>query len=545
LLNAAGEGSYVNDPYIKQNKVQSLLCAPILNKGELSGIIYLENDLTTGAFTKDRIEILQILASQAAISIDNARLYDNLEGRVKQRTKEIGDIMNNVEQGIFTINKDLTINPEYSKKVMQIFARNDFGHKHFTAIFPQEIRSKLETFLIQLFQNKFMSEKMFQSINPLKNYLLQLEKLNSKQLSFHFSRIYKEDENGNTTKEIDKVMVVVEDKTEEFQLQLQLQAKADEQASKVEKLYQILNLEPAVFTGFLKEGSEVIAVVRGKLSGGVKNLQEKQNIEEAYRAVHTLKGNARALGLDSIGKVCHTLEDELEKVRNNREEIDETLHKLVEQGIDRVELELKDGNSLFEKILGMKTALKTISSSPTSSLESLLRNIAKKEGEEQQKKIDFSFKSESNDSILEEKLKIVKSPLLQMIRNSISHGIEKPTERKQLGKPETGKLTIQIQENDKQLIVICEDDGRGLDPEKLRQKAIEKGVIPASTAKTLSTSECHNLIFHPGFSTAKKITQTSGRGVGMDIVKHDIEQAGGKVAIFTVLGEFTRLVITL
>ncbi|MEM7184725.1 MAG: GAF domain-containing protein, partial [Spirochaetota bacterium] len=179
LLNAAGEGSYVNDPYIKQNKVQSLLCAPILNKGELSGIIYLENDLTTGAFTKDRIEILQILASQAAISIDNARLYDNLEGRVKQRTKEIGDIMNNVEQGIFTINEDLTINPEYSKKVIQIFARNDFGNKHFTAIFPQEIRSKLEMFLRQLFQNKFMSEKMFQSINPLKNYLLQLEKLNS------------------------------------------------------------------------------------------------------------------------------------------------------------------------------------------------------------------------------------------------------------------------------------------------------------------------------------------------------------------------------
>ncbi|MEM7183862.1 MAG: AAA family ATPase, partial [Spirochaetota bacterium] len=87
LVDAAQEGPYRNEPYIKQNQVQSLLCAPILNKGELSGIIYLENDLTNGAFTRDRVEILQILASQAAISIDNAKLYANIENVTREKTR--------------------------------------------------------------------------------------------------------------------------------------------------------------------------------------------------------------------------------------------------------------------------------------------------------------------------------------------------------------------------------------------------------------------------------------------------------------------------
>ncbi|MEM7181255.1 MAG: ATP-binding protein, partial [Spirochaetota bacterium] len=545
LEDAYNEGKYRDDKVIKENKTVSVLCAPVTNKGNLSAIIYLENNTIKSAFTNERIEILQIIASQAAISIENASLYNNLENRVKKRTKEIGDIMDNVEQGIFTINPDLTVNPEYSKKVIDIFARNNFGGKKFTSIFPSQLTRKIEIFLVQLFKNKFMSEKMFQSINPLRSYKLILEKNKSKHLSFHFSRIRKEDENGNPTKEIDKLMAVIDDKTEEYELQQQLEAKAKEQANKVEKLYQIINLDPAIFSGFLKEGSEIISIVHGKLSGNIEKLKDAKNIEEAYRAVHTLKGNARALNLDSIGDVCHKLEDELDKVRNDILRVDEKLYKLVQESINHISLELQDGNSLFDKIFGMKSALQDKVSSPIASLESILRGIFKKESEEQNKTVDFSFKAEVSESITEEKLKILKNPLLQIVRNAIGHGLEETENRKQLGKPETGKVSIGLQTKNDVLIAICEDDGRGLDAERLRQKAIEKNLLTTLEADTLSDEDCYAIVFRAGFSTAEKVTGTSGRGIGMDIVKQEIEQAKGTIKIETEVGKFTRFIIAL
>ncbi|MEM7184161.1 MAG: ATP-binding protein, partial [Spirochaetota bacterium] len=477
-------------------------------------------------------------------SIDNAKLYENLEGRVKERTKEIGDILNNVEQGIFTINSDLSINPEYSKKVIEIFERDDFGSKKFHSIFAKKQKQKLEIFLTQLFQNRFMSEKMFHSINPLKEYQLQLTENTTKYLSFQFSRIFKQDENGEITKNIDKVMVVIDDKTEEYQLQQQLEAKAKEQANKVEKLYQILNLETSIFTGFLKEGTEVIAVVRDKLLGGLDKLRNLSNIEESYRAVHTLKGNARALNLDSIGEVCHELEDELDKVRNNLDGVDENLYQLVKEGIERINLELQDGNNLFDKILGMKSALQAKETSSISTMESLLRNIVKKESSEQQKKVNFSFKVDRKIKEMEEKkLQVLKNPLLQIVRNAIAHGVEEPKERIHRGKPERSKVIVQIQVKGEQLVVACEDDGQGLDVEKLRQKAIEKQILTQTEAIGLSEEDCYQLIFRSGFSTAEKVTGTSGRGVGMDIVKSEIEKVGGSIRIETQKGVFTKFII--
>ncbi|MEM7183708.1 MAG: AAA family ATPase [Spirochaetota bacterium] len=543
LQDVANDQRFQTDPYITTKNSKSILCAPLTYQGKLTGLIYLENNVMTGAFTEERVHTLQTLASQAAISIDNAKLYNNLEKRVKARTQEIGDIMDTVEQGILTINSDFTINPEYSKKVIEIFGKDDFGNKDFRDIFTTEEKEKLTKFLNQLFKNKYMSEKMFASINPLKEYELVRNDGKQKHLAFHFSRIYLENRVGKASKEIDKLMVVIDDRTKEYKLQKQLEEKASEQTAKVEKLYQILNLEANVFTEFLQEGSEVIAIVRSKLSRGVKTLQDSKNIEESYRAVHTLKGNARALNLDGIGEVCHSLEDELDKVRKNTHGVDETLYQLIQTGIERIDLELQDGNNLFEKILGMKSALQNKAVTPLSSLESLLRNIAKKESEEQGKSVHLSFQSELVNPISADTLKVLKNSLLQIVRNSIGHGLEKSTERKQLGKPEKGRISITFKKRNDQLCIICEDDGRGLDIERLQQKAIERGIISAKEAATFKKGESYDLIFHSGFSTAEKVTGTSGRGVGMDIVKTEIENKGGKIEVESSKGNFTKFTI--
>lgn len=130
-------------------------------------------------------------------------------------------------------------------------------------------------------------------------------------------------------------------------------------------------------------------------------------------------------------------------------------------------------------------------------------------------------------------------PLIHMLRNSIDHGIETPDIRLQNGKDETGTIRISAVQQGNQIRIDIQDDGYGLDPEKLLQKARSKNLIPQDAI--LSLDEIHNLIFHPGFSTAAVVTEVSGRGVGMDVVKSNVTKVGGSISITSQKGHGTKI----
>ncbi|PIQ24480.1 histidine kinase [bacterium (Candidatus Blackallbacteria) CG17_big_fil_post_rev_8_21_14_2_50_48_46] len=134
-------------------------------------------------------------------------------------------------------------------------------------------------------------------------------------------------------------------------------------------------------------------------------------------------------------------------------------------------------------------------------------------------------------------IEAIKDPLTHIVRNAIDHGLETPEQRLAAGKPATGKLLLKAYHEGGQVIISISDDGRGLDPEKIRERALEKGLITASEAAQISERALLNLIFLPGFSTAEKVTHVSGRGVGMDVVKNNIEEVGGMVDLFSEVGK--------
>jgi two-component system chemotaxis sensor kinase CheA len=145
--------------------------------------------------------------------------------------------------------------------------------------------------------------------------------------------------------------------------------------------------------------------------------------------------------------------------------------------------------------------------------------------------------TELDKSVIEDLL----DPLIHSARNSIDHGIEPVDERIAAGKPEAGTLRLGASNEGNMIVITVEDDGRGIDVEKVQRKAVERGVIPAG--KTLSDVEAHNLIFDPGFSTAGQITNVSGRGVGLDVVKRQIEKVNGTVTVWSEKGSGTRFTI--
>lgn len=153
----------------------------------------------------------------------------------------------------------------------------------------------------------------------------------------------------------------------------------------------------------------------------------------------------------------------------------------------------------------------------------------------------FGEETEIDRGIIEE----LNDPLVHMIRNSCDHGIEDPEIRRQKGKNEQGTITLDADQEGNNIVLKISDDGAGMDPEKLKAKALEKGVITQEQATQMSDREAYQLIFAPGFSTAKKVTSVSGRGVGMDVVRTNIQKLKGMVEIESEYGKGSTFIIKL
>ena len=138
-------------------------------------------------------------------------------------------------------------------------------------------------------------------------------------------------------------------------------------------------------------------------------------------------------------------------------------------------------------------------------------------------------------------IEAIKDPLTHLVRNSVDHGIESPEQRVAAGKPRTGRLSLRAYHEGGQVNIEIVDDGAGIDPERIRAKAVAKGLLSPDQAQRMGDREAVSMIFAPGFSTAEKVTNVSGRGVGMDVVRTNIERIGGQVDISSEVGRGTTL----
>ena len=170
----------------------------------------------------------------------------------------------------------------------------------------------------------------------------------------------------------------------------------------------------------------------------------------------------------------------------------------------------------------------------------MIRDLTKKLG----KKMELYMTGEDTEldrTVIDE----IGDPLMHLLRNSADHGLEGNEERMKAGKPEVGSIFLDAYQDGNNVVIEVRDDGRGIDLEKVKNKALEKGTITEEQAETMSENDILGLLFRPSFSTAEKITDVSGRGVGLDVVKSKIEGLGGEIECKTVLGEGSTFTIRL
>ncbi|WP_343722890.1 chemotaxis protein CheA [Herbaspirillum seropedicae] len=170
----------------------------------------------------------------------------------------------------------------------------------------------------------------------------------------------------------------------------------------------------------------------------------------------------------------------------------------------------------------------------------LVRDISRKLGKEVQLVL-VGEETEADKNIIE----ALADPLIHIVRNSLDHGLEGPEQRRASGKPALGSLTISAAHEGDQVVIVIEDDGKGIDPALIKRKAYEKGLIDEAQLERISDQDAVNLVFSSGFSTAEVVSDLSGRGVGMDVVRNAVEKVNGSLALHSVSGKGTRLQISL
>ena len=214
-------------------------------------------------------------------------------------------------------------------------------------------------------------------------------------------------------------------------------------------------------------------------------------------------------------------------------------------GDDQIARDAEEGAQQFSRIAGQLqdqvTGLRMLPIETVfNRFPRVVRDVAQKEGKEVALIIEGK-ETELDRSVLEE----IGDPLGHLIRNSLTHGIETPEERIAAGKSSEGQLRLNARHADGMIVITVEDDGKGMDANVLRAKAIEKGLLTAEQVGAMTDQEALAIIFLPGFSTAKVVNDLAGRGVGMDVVRTNIERIGGRVEVKSTPGQGTRIMLSL
>jgi two-component system chemotaxis sensor kinase CheA len=205
---------------------------------------------------------------------------------------------------------------------------------------------------------------------------------------------------------------------------------------------------------------------------------------------------------------------------------DDSAYNLPLQHLNRVTTDLQEAV--------MRTRMQPVGNA-WAKLPRLVRDLAQASG----KQIELVMTG--NETELDRQiLQAIQDPLTHMVRNSGDHGIEAPADRRRAGKPDKGTIRLEAYHEGGHIVIEIRDDGRGLDVEAIRRKAVERGLVRAEAAAAMSDAQVFRFIFEPGFSTAEKVTSVSGRGVGMDVVRSNIEKIGGHVELSSTRGRGTQ-----
>ncbi|HMH27723.1 MAG TPA: ATP-binding protein [Steroidobacteraceae bacterium] len=483
------------------------------------------------------------------------------EASLREARQQTADILRTVKDGLFLLDEHLVIGASYSSALESLFQRKDFAGLPFEGLLKDIVSEKtLTTALkfVSVLWSERTKENLVKTINPLGEVEVTLDggpgRVSTRYLQFEFHRV-------RVDGKIKHVLVAVSDVSARVDLARELQSSQNQAQAQVDTLLGILHVDPMQLASFLNDSNAAMKMINAVLREPAREESAfRKKLDTLFRQVHSVKGEAAALGLSSIESRAHSFEDDLKGLREKSDlsgndflplviKLDDLLTHLQSVGdlvsrLARLHVAATNEPSSHTDTAVIESASPEVVAKPDPSVTGMLQQLTLRVASENHK--EAALQCMGFDTVPDEYRRIVKDIAVQAVRNSIVHGIESTTDRLGTGKPTQGQLKLIFQElGDAGYKLIAEDDGQGLSTEKIKQAALKKGFVTPEKAATLDAKQVFSLLFQPGFSTVENATKDAGRGVGMNLMAGLMQQIGGKVSVATVPGKFTRLTLSL
>ncbi|MBI3901642.1 MAG: Hpt domain-containing protein [Nitrosomonadales bacterium] len=298
-------------------------------------------------------------------------------------------------------------------------------------------------------------------------------------------------------------------------------------------------MDPELLSLFLEEADELYPQIAQALQAWRMQPDDAQLGRKLQRSLHTFKGSARMAGAMRIGELLHLMEDRVTETAQRspafRDELQDMLAHVGELvGQVRSGVAAENSTATTEESTEFQTLF--------SSIGKRLYRIVRQTGKELGKKANLELRGtelELECSMLEK----MTAPFEHLLRNAMAHGLESPEQRESAGKPPVGEICLSLRRKPNEIVFEFSDDGAGLDVEALRRRAAELDLPQIGAVH--SDAEAMQLIFTPGLSTAEQVTETAGRGVGMDVVRSEIAALGGCIEVTSERGKGTCFIMRL
>lgn len=477
---------------------------------------------------------------------------------VRLAREQTENILRTVKEGLFLLDRNLIIGPTYSSALETLFQRKQFAGLEFQELLRDIVAERTLNIAVKfvgVLWSERTKENLVKSINPLGEVEVKIRNpqgvAETRYLEFDFHRVRA---NGK----IAQVLVSVFDATARVELAHELSVAQSQAQAQLDTMLGIMHVDSAQLATFLGDSDAAMKMINAVLREPARDEPAfRRKLDTLFRQAHSVKGEAASLGLSSIESRAHAFEDDLKVLRDKPElsgndflplviKLDDLLTHLQSIGdmVARLSrLHAGPPDPVHEKTLIMARPASESAPAP-SPIVPILRQLAARVAAENHKEAELQCIG--FDAIPDDYRRLVKDVAVQAVRNAIVHGIELPQVREAAGKPACGVVRLEFQDGGEPgYRLTIEDDGLGISTERIKEVAVQKGLIPADRAASLDVKQVFSLLFQPGFSTADGVTKDAGRGVGMNLMAELVREVGGRVGVATKPGRFTRLTLTM
>jgi two-component system, chemotaxis family, sensor kinase CheA len=482
--------------------------------------------------------------------------------------QQVSNILETVREGLFLVRRDLRLGDTYSASLTELLRTESPAGRSFEDLLGHLVDDKTlqaaSKFLALLWKEK-VHEDLIESINPLAqieaSFTSPAGRREIRYLSFSFRRVRGLHAAG------DYLLGAVADVTDRILLARELEHAKGENESQTGLLFELMRIDPAQLHACLADADVAFRKCNALLQApGHVHQELLQKLEGVFRELHSIKGEAGAVGLGHLVNRIHATEDSLSALRSRQPlagsdflPIVIQLDELISQASEIRLLSERLAGSLLERAapppqqgadqraFGDTDVIKRRAPEPASALpilgnalRTLAREVAKTRG------CSVKLLTQGLELIPRQHATAVRNICVQMTRNAVMHGIERPEDRIAYGKAEEGTIQIGFAaDTADHYVLTIDDDGKGLRYEQILDQALRLGLVHPQQAATLERRQVYGLIFRPGFTTAEEVTEHAGRGVGLDVVSALVREIGGQIAVSTAPGKYTRFRIQL